>query len=111
VFRVLHIAILLLLLLATGASRSAEAEVCHGSITASASEGVLQSSAVLATSSAGAAIWADATTVSSGHCLPEFVASAAYVALQPSDVGTFDVAEVPYGHGLVVSPEPQPPRN
>lgn len=109
-FRILHIAVLLLLL-ATGVSRSAEAEVCHGSITASTSVSILQSSAVLAASSAGANIWADATTVSSGHCLTEFVASAAYVALQPSDAGTFDVAEVPYGHGLVVSPEPQPPRN
>lgn len=106
--RVWHIAILLLLL-ATGASAGAEDRVCHASLSvtniASASRAD-QPSAMVASAAAE-----DIQNVSPGHCLTELVASTADLVFPPSDLRSFDVVPAPHGRGLVVPPEPQPPRS
>lgn len=111
VVRVLHIAILLLLL-ATGVSVGGEDGVCHAmpmTSSVSVSEPDLPSAMVASATSQD--VRAGALSVSPGHCLGEFVVTTANLVFPPLGLRSFDIAPAWHGHGLPVPPEPQPPRS
>lgn len=110
VHRVLSI-VVLLLLLATGMSVGGENGACHEITTHTASEPADDLPSAVATSLTSHQTWADVQTISSGHCLTEFLEITAHVIAPALDVRSFHVAVVPLARGLMVPPEPQPPRN
>jgi hypothetical protein len=112
VVRVLHIAVLLLLL-ATGVSAGAEDSVCHASmsVTSSASASEADLPSAMFASATAEDVRAGAQSVSPGHCLSEFVVTTAELVFPALGLRSFDVAPASHGHGLPVPPEPQPPRS
>lgn len=110
--RVLHIAILVLLL-ATGVSAGAEDRVCHASmsVTSSASASEVDLPSAMVASATAEDVPAGAQSVSPGHCLSEFVAATADLVFPAIGLRSFDIAPASHGRGLPVPPEPQPPRS
>jgi hypothetical protein len=109
VIRILNI-VVLLLLLATGASTGAQDGVCHASPLLSVSDDRTYAPITTKDHASVQDFRSAASHAATGHCLSEVVTTSAELVFLAPVQQSFEQMALPHGQGLLVPPEPQPPR-